>query len=59
MKFEQTNENALLISYTIKLVHDSTYLTKILEVANAFLDNFAKIYDRKNIIFMQYRLNEE
>ena len=59
MKFEQTNENALLISYTIKLVHDSTYLTKILEVANASLDNFAKIYDRKNIIFMQYRLNEE
>ena len=54
MKFKQTNENALLISYTIKLVDDSTYLTKTLEVADAFLDNLAKINDRKNIIFMQY-----
>ena len=48
MKPERTNENASLISYTIKLVDDSTYLTKSLEVADAFLDNIAKIYDRKN-----------
>ena len=53
MKFERTNENAPLISYTIKLVNDSTYLTKTLEVADGFLDNMAKIYERKNI-FMQY-----
>ena len=54
MKFDRTNENASLISYTIKLVDDSTYLTKTLEVADAFLDNITKVYDRKNIIFMQY-----
>ena len=42
-----------MISYTIKLVDDSTYLTKTVEVADAFLDNIAKIYDRKNI-FMQH-----
>ena len=53
-KQKQTNENASLISYTIKLVDDSTYLTKTLEVPDTFLDNVAKIYDRKNIIFMQY-----
>ena len=55
MKFERTNENTSLISYTIKLVDDSTYLTKTLEVTDAFLDNIAKICDRKNIIFMQCR----
>ena len=54
MKFEQTSKSALLISYTIKFIEDSTYLTKTLEVADAFLDNLAKICDRKNIIFMQY-----
>ena len=47
IKFERTNENASLINYTIRLVDDSTYLTKT-------LDNIAKIYNRKNIIFMQY-----
>ena len=52
-KFERTNENVSLISYAIKLVDDSTYLMKTLEVADAFLDNLAKICDRKNI-FMQY-----
>ena len=36
MKFEQTNENASLISCTIKLVNDSTYLTKTLKVADVF-----------------------
>ena len=45
MKFERTNENASLISYTIKLVDDSTYLTKTLEIADAFLDNISKIYN--------------
>ena len=54
MKFERTNKNASLIRYTIKLVDDSTYLTKTLEVAEAFLENIAKIYDRKKYIFMQY-----
>ena len=50
MKFERRNENVSLISYTIKLFDDSTYLTKALEVADAFLDNLGKIYDRKSII---------
>ena len=54
MKLEQTKKNAPLISYIIKLVEDSTYVTKTLVVEDAFLDNLAKIYDRKNIIFMQY-----
>ena len=31
-----------MISYTIKLVDDSTYLTKTLEVANNLLDNLVK-----------------
>ena len=38
----------------IKLVDDSTSLTKTLEVADTSLDNISKIYDRKNIIFLQY-----
>ena len=54
MIFERTNENASLISYTIKLVDDSTYLRKTLEVADAFLDNIAKTCSRKNIIFIRY-----
>lgn len=54
MKLERTKKNAPLISYIIKLVEDSTYVTKTLVVEDAFLDNVAKIYDRKNIIFMQY-----
>ena len=54
IKLERTYENASLIIYTIKLVDDSTYLTKTLEVADGFLDNIAKIYVRKNIIFVQY-----
>ena len=54
MKFVQTKENVSLISCAKKLVDDSTYLTKTLEVADAFLDNLVKIYDRKSIIFMQY-----
>ena len=49
MKFGRTNGNASLISYTIKLVDDSTYLTKTLEITDAFIDNIAKVYDRKNI----------
>ena len=50
MKFERTNENASLINYTIKLVEDSTYLTKTLVVADVFLDNLAKKYDRNSAI---------
>ena len=45
MKFERTNENASLISYTIILIDDSSYLTKTLEAAVAFLENIAKIYN--------------
>ena len=49
VKFETTNKNASLISYTIKLVEDSTYLMKTFVVSDVFLDNLTKIYDRKNI----------
>ena len=52
MKFERINNTAPLISYTVKLVDGSTYLTKSLEGANNLLDNIAKVYDRKNIINM-------
>ena len=31
-----------MISYTVKLVGDSTYLAKTLEVANNLLDNLVK-----------------
>ena len=41
VKFERINITAPLISYTVKLVGNATYLTKTLEVAN-------------NMIFMQY-----
>ena len=54
MKIERINNTAPLISYTVKLVDDSNYLTKTLEVANNLLDNLPKIYDRKNMIFMEY-----
>ena len=54
MKIERINNTAPLINYTVKLVDDSNYLTKTLEVANNLLDNLAKIYDRKNMIFMEY-----
>ena len=47
MKFERINNTAPVISYPVKLVDDSTYLTKTLEVANKFLDDLAKVYDRK------------
>ena len=53
MKFERTNENASLISYTIKLVHDLMYLTKTLEVA----DNLAKICDKKTVYLCNRKLN--
>ena len=50
MKFQRRNENVSLISYTIKLVDDSTFLTETLVVAETFLDNLTKIYDRKKHI---------
>ena len=34
MKVERINNTVSLISYTVKLVDDSTYLTKTLEVVN-------------------------
>ena len=51
--FSKLLENASLIRYTKKLVDDSTYLTKTLEIADAFIDNITKIYKRKNIIFLK------
>ena len=54
MKFERINNTAPLISYTVKLTDDSNYITKTLEVVNNLLDNLAKVYDKKTMIFMQY-----
>ena len=55
MEFERTNDSSPFTSYTIKLVDDSTHLTKTLDTSNNFIDDLAKVYDRKNLIFMQYR----
>ena len=52
MKFERTNDSSPFTSYTIKLVDDSTHLTKTLDISNNFIDELAKVYDRKNLIFM-------
>ena len=57
MKVERINNTVSLISYTVKLVDDSTYLTKTLEVVNNLLDNLAIVYDRKTMIFMQMEMN--
>ena len=48
MKFEQRNDSSPFTSYTIKLVGDSTHLTKTLDINDNFIDNLAKVYDRKN-----------
>ena len=55
MEFERTNDSSPFTSYTIKLVDNSTHLTKTLDTSNNFIDDLAKVYDRKNLIFMQYR----
>ena len=54
MKFEQTNYPSPLTSYTIKLIDDSTHLTKTLDISDNCRDDLAKVDDRKNLIFMQY-----
>ena len=54
MKFERTNDTNPFVSYTTKLVDDSTFLTKTHNVSDSFLNNMAKEYNRKNMIFMQY-----
>ena len=58
MKFQRTNENTSLIRYTIKLVDDSTYLTKTLQVVDAVLDNLAKIYNRKKLHFCNMEMTK-
>ena len=54
MKFERTNDSSPFTSYTIKSVDDSTHLTETLDISDNFIDDLAKVYDRKNLIFMQY-----
>ena len=54
VKFEQTNDSSPFTSYAIKLVNDSTHLTKTLDISDNFIDDLAKVYDRKNLNFMQY-----
>ena len=44
MIFERTNKNTSLISYTITLADEATYLAKTLDIADAFIDNIAKKY---------------
>ena len=46
MKFERTTDSSPFTSYTIKLVDDSTHLTKTLDISNNFIDELAKVYDR-------------
>ena len=48
IKFELTNDSNLFIKYTLKLVDNSTYLTKKLNFSNNFMEDLAKVYDRKN-----------
>ena len=55
--FSKLLENASLIRYTIKLVDDSTYLTKNLEIADAFIDNITKMYERKNIFLKDGKIS--
>ena len=43
MKFEQTNDSTPFTSYTIKLVDDSTHLTKTLDISDNFIDDLAKV----------------
>ena len=50
MKFEQTNYPSPLTSYTIKLIDDSTHLTKTLDISDNCRDDLAKVDDRKNLI---------
>ena len=51
MKIEQTNDSSPFTSYTIKLVNDSTHLTTTLDISDNFIDDLAKVYDRKNLNF--------
>ena len=54
MKFEWTNDTNSFVIYTIKLVDDSAFLIKTLNVSDSFLNNLTKEYDSINMIFMQY-----
>lgn len=54
IKFERTNDSNLFIKYTIKLVDNSTYLTKKLKFSDNFMEDLARVYDRKKLIFLQY-----
>ena len=46
MKFKRTNDSSPFTSYTIKLVDDSTDLTKTLGISDNFIDDLANAYDR-------------
>lgn len=54
IKFERTNDSNLFIKYTVELADNSTYLTKKLNFSNRFMEDLAKVYNRKKIIFLQY-----
>ena len=43
MKFERTNDSSPFTSYTIKLVDDSTHLTKTLDISDNIIDFLAKV----------------
>ena len=50
IKFERTSDYSPFTSYTINLIDDSTHLTKTLDISYNFIDDSAKVYDRKNLI---------
>ena len=54
IKFERTNDSSPFKSYTIKSVDDSTHLTETLDISDNFIDDLAKVYDRKHLTFMKY-----
>ena len=53
-KFDGTNDSSSFTSYTTKLVDHSIHVTKILDISNNFIDDLAKVYDRKHLTFMKY-----
>ena len=54
MKFERKNDSSPFTSYAIKLVDDSNHLTKTLDINESFIDDLAKVYDKKKLNFIQY-----
>ena len=53
LKFLTADWNSLIKSYTVKLSNDLKFLTRFLnDVNKGFMDEYAKEFERKNIIFV-------